>query len=86
MLIEMHEQARIEREAKEAQDSYWNQLEQMIQDLAKELNCSYACAGDVWYLRQRSRWTQELEDELILLYAEGTPPNVMEFGCTGSCI
>lgn len=50
-----------------------------IQNLAKELNVSEGCAADVWYLRTRSRWTHELEAELIRLHRAGTPPNVCEF-------
>jgi hypothetical protein len=61
------------------QDDYYNEIEEYIKYLAEKLNCSVACAGHVWYLRQRSRWTQELEDELIRLYNEGTPPNICEF-------
>ena len=63
----------------EIQDDYYNELESYLKSLAEELDCSDACAGDVWYLRQRSRWTQELEDKLIRLYEEGTPPNICEF-------
>jgi hypothetical protein len=48
--------------------------------IAKELQVSLMCAADVVYLRGRSRWTQELEDELIRLYKEGNPPNINEFG------
>jgi hypothetical protein len=62
------------------QDDYYNELEEYLKSLAEELHCSVGCAGDVWYLRQRSRWTQELEDELIALYNAGTPPNICEFG------
>lgn len=51
-----------------------------IKVIASELNVSESCAGDVWYLRQRSRWTTELESELIRLHRAGTPPNLMEFG------
>lgn len=61
------------------QDDYYNEMEQHLKSLAEELGCSSVCAGDVWYLRQRSRWTQELENELIRLYKEGTPPNICEF-------
>ena len=50
-----------------------------ISELATELDVSVACASDVWYLRTRSRHTQELEDRLIELHRAGTPPNVMEF-------
>jgi hypothetical protein len=62
------------------QNDYYNELEEYYKSLAEELGCSFACAVDVWYLRQRSRWTQELENELIRLYNEGTPPNICEFG------
>lgn len=61
------------------QDDYYNEMEEYLKSLAEELGCSVACAGDVWYLRQRSRWSQELENELIRLYNEGTPPNICEF-------
>jgi hypothetical protein len=56
------------------------EAQEYFRSLADELNCCMACATDVWYLRQRSRWTQELENELIRLYAEGNPPNICEFG------
>ena len=51
-----------------------------IQTLAEKLNVSENCASAVFYLRSRSRWTQELEDELIRLHKSGTPPNICEFG------
>jgi hypothetical protein len=62
------------------QDDYYNEMEQYFQKLADELDCSVACATDIWYLRQRSRWTQELENELLRLYDIGQPPNICEFG------
>lgn len=61
---------------------YQDEIGTYFRDLAKELNCSIGCASDVWYLRQRSRWTQELEDELIRLHNAGTPPNINEFPST----
>ena len=51
-----------------------------INKLAEELNVDSMCAGDVWYLRTRSRWTQELEEELIRLHQAGTPPNMCDYG------
>ena len=66
--------------AKKVQDDYYNEMEQYFQKLADKLDCTVACATDVWYLRQRSRWTQELEDELLSLYDIGQPPNICEFG------
>jgi len=56
-------------------------FDEIIGDLAKELGVSKECASNVRYLRSRSRWTQELEDELIRLHKEGNPPNMNEFGC-----
>ncbi len=44
------------------------------------------CFYDVFYLRTRARWTEELEQELIRLWQAGTPPNVMEFGCGSGVI
>ena len=61
-------------------DDYYNALQEHLNSLAEELQCSVVCAGDVWYLRSRSRWSQELENELIRLYNAGTPPNICEFG------
>ncbi len=51
-----------------------------IDELSRTLGVSRSCANDVMYLRTRSRWTEELEAELIRLHKDGTPPNVMEFG------
>lgn len=48
--------------------------------LAEKLKISHKCACDVRYLRTRSRWTQELENKLIQLHAEGKRPNMNEFG------
>jgi len=47
--------------------------------LQEELNCSYACAGDIMYLHKCTRWTQELENKLIELHNAGTPPNILDF-------
>lgn len=69
-----------QEEVNQFQDDYYNELQEYLESLAGELQCSVACAGVVWYLRQRSRWTQELENELIALYNAGTPPNICEFG------
>jgi len=58
-------------------DKVHNETVDYIQSLAKELNVSEGCAWDVWYLRGRSRHTPELEKELIELYAQGNPPNIL---------
>ncbi len=78
--VTLHLQGNSQMTTTQAEDNYYNELESYLRTLAKELKCSDACAGDVWYLRQRSRWTQELENRLIELYNAGTPPNIMEFG------
>lgn len=51
-----------------------------INKISNELNVSVSCAMDIYYLRTRSRWTQELEDELIDLHDQGERPNMNEFG------
>lgn len=56
--------------------------EEEVAALAQELQVSESCALDVLYLRTRSRWSEELEDELITLHRAGNPPNVNDFGCT----
>lgn len=64
----------------ELMDAVHDEQTAYIETLAKELNVSEQCATDVWYLRTRSRYTPELEQELIRLHEEGTPPNIHEFG------
>lgn len=54
----------------------FNQLKKQYPKLTQ------ACFNDITYLRNRFRWTQELEGKLIILHAKGEPPNMMEFGCT----
>jgi len=56
--------------------------DEAISDLAKELNVSELCANDIFYLRSRSRWSPELENELIELHQKGERPNMNEFGVT----
>ena len=51
-----------------------------VSDLSEELGVSEHCAGDVYYLRTRSRWSQELENELIELHQKKSPPNMCDFG------
>lgn len=55
-----------------------------IKELAKEVGCSYETAHDVYYLRTRSRWTPELEKELIKRCENGEAVNMNEFGCKTS--
>lgn len=51
-------------------------------NLIRAASVSEVCVNDVEYLRSRSRWTDELELELIELHEAGKPPNVNDFGCT----
>lgn len=57
-------------------------MDEQVASLAKELNVSEECANDVFYLRSRSRWSSELEAELIALHKAGKRPDINEFGCT----
>lgn len=58
----------------EVQDGYAREITR----ISKELGIPEGSAGDIWYLRTRSRWTQEKEDQLIKLAKEGKPlPNVL---------
>jgi hypothetical protein len=60
-------------------DVYYNELQEYFNNLAQELNCSIPCAMNVWYLRQRSRWNQDCENQLIELDNQGIQPNMNEF-------
>ena len=44
-----------------------------IKQIAKDFGISESTAGDVWYLRTRSRWTQDLENQLVEAYHAGKP-------------
>ncbi len=55
--------------------------EKHVKKEAKRLEISKDCAENVVYLRDRSRWSQRLEDELIRMDKAGEPaPNIMEYG------
>lgn len=66
--------------------NYLNDIASKLQTDAEKLaivRCvTVACAQDMLYLRTRNRWTKELEDQLIQLHLEGTPPNMFEYGVT----
>jgi hypothetical protein len=62
-------------------DDVQDEYIKMVEEWSESNGVSADCALDVFYLRTRSRWTQELEDELIRLHKAGTPPNVCDFGC-----
>jgi predicted DNA-binding protein YlxM (UPF0122 family) len=65
-----------------AQEDYYNALDEALEELAEELKVSKECAIDIQYLRTRSRWTEELEEELIELHKNGIRPNMNDFGVT----
>ena len=50
--------------------------------LVKELGLSEKCVSDILYLRTRSRWSQELENDLIRRHKAGEEINIFEFGST----
>jgi hypothetical protein len=68
------------KQLRDEMDAMQGLHDKFVKNLTKELNVSVHCANDIVYLRSRSRWTQELEDELIKLHKEGNPPNIFEFG------
>lgn len=68
------------KDLNEIMDKFQDEHNLYIRKFAEENNLSFICADHVLYLRGRSRWTQELENELIRLHKEGNPPNIFEFG------
>jgi lysophospholipase L1-like esterase len=62
-----------------AMNEYYDDLTRTIEKEAEELGIPIGAMSDVWYLRSRSRWTQEKEDYLIRLARKGKQlPNMME--------
>lgn len=66
-------------EFQDVMDSVQNATVDYIRQLAKELDVTEACATDIYYLRTRSRHTEELEQKLIQMYRDGNPPSIFEF-------
>ena len=64
----------------DAMDDLYMATLDYIRELAKDLDITETCAFDVYYLRGRSRWSEELEAELIGLHKDHNPPNMCEFG------
>lgn len=62
--------------AMDAEAEYFNS---QIEELMNTLNCSFACAADVVYLRTRSRWSEELERRLIQEHQEGRTINICDW-------
>ena len=76
---------KVEEEGKLAE---FNQFMDTLQDayvveaqgIQKQFGVSDSCALNIQYLRSRSRWTQELENELIRMDKEDkTQPNIMDW-------
>ncbi len=53
-----------------------------LNSIMNERGVSEDCAMDIAYLRSRFRHTPDLENELIDLHRNGTPPNMSDFGVT----
>ena len=66
-------------EFQKAMNAYWDEMNNLITEEADKLGIPYGAMSDIFYLRTRSRWTQEKEDYLIKLTREGKDfPNMME--------
>ena len=63
----------------EFSDQSFDDWNSNLDSLMKEFNLSRGGASDVLYLRSRSRWTPELEKELISIYQRGDSVNVFEW-------
>lgn len=63
----------------EMMDGIHEAYNDQILKLQNELQLSYACTLDVWYLRTRSRWTQVLENRLIQEHKDGKTINICDW-------
>jgi hypothetical protein len=68
-LTQIQEQGKID-EFQEIMDSLHDSYINECQQLSKQNSISSVCASNILYLRSRSRWTQELENELIRMDKE----------------
>jgi lysophospholipase L1-like esterase len=65
-------------EFQKAMDDYHDEMNRQISEEAHRLGIAFLDMSTIWYLRSRSRWTQEKEDHLIKLAQDGKPlPNVL---------
>ncbi len=65
----------------EVMDAHHDEMLKHYDEVATELGISSDYSIVVVYLRGRSRWTQELEDELIRMSKAGEPvPNTCTYG------
>jgi len=68
--IPVHDERKM-KEFQSAMNEVHRRTNDYIVDLARELNISEGLAMDVWYIRTRSRWTQELEAAFIKAAQDG---------------
>lgn len=69
-----------DEEANRAQDEWGDAMDQEFEKISKKFGVSSNCAANIWYLRTRSRWSQEAEDELIRMDKAGEgQPNINEW-------
>jgi len=57
----------------EVMDDVVNETNFYIENLATTLGVNERVAADIWYLRTRARWTQELENQIIAAAKAGCP-------------
>ena len=71
------------KEFQSAMDEYYESLQEETKQISESLGVSMGCASDIQYLRTRSRWSQELENNLIDMDKKGLPlPNICDYGVT----
>lgn len=64
----------------EVMSQHQDEICNYIVKLSQELNVSNKYASAIWYLRTRSRWTQELEDKLVQMCKDNEPvPNMCDW-------
>ena len=69
-------------EFQELMDEYHDEITDYIHNLSIKLGVSEGVARDIWYLRTRSRWTQDLENQIIAAAKAGNPINSIKI-CNG---
>ena|SRR5581483_3198497 len=62
--VPVHDSEAMEK-FQEVMNQHADETNNYIEKLADELGIDYFDAMNVWYLRGRSRWTQELEDRIL---------------------
>lgn len=70
------EQLEIIQKIMDKSAEYWNNE---VLKVMEEYNLSYKGASDVLYLRSRSRWSKENEENLIKIYQSGDSVNIFDW-------